>query len=144
MTEQYLLICSFGTLDLYFDLVDRWVVKKGSTEEAISPLGNRAMLMCLPLLEIEFATFKAKLMAGIEQRIERSTEAFSTFPVQQLVSVALFSESVYWIDLALSWAVIIDIDDKSISHLLILSTNTLYPQAIRHKAKRIYFSKHTN
>jgi hypothetical protein len=102
-------------------------------------LRAKASLLWLPLLEHEYPTVRAALLAGLAQASRQPVEQrMATFPVQDLLVLVLTSgASLYWVDLALSWASHIGLAPDLISVVRALALNPAIGQSTRHRAKRL-------
>jgi hypothetical protein len=135
-------IASFGALDVYCGPDEQWTVQSGLHACDTAGLRAKASLLWLPLLEHEYPTVRAALQAGLAQAgLQPVEQRMVTFPVQDLLALVLTSgASLYWVDLALSWASHVGLAPDLISVVRALALNPAIGQQTRHRAKRLYYT----
>ena len=115
-----------------------WVISKNqkSTELTLEVLDGLNFITWLPILELKVSTFKEMLLNGLAALNLRECE-IESFPFCKLLSIALKSGSLHWIDVATLWL----LDDPSLyldKDLLIkLQNEKKIPQNIQHRIKKI-------
>jgi hypothetical protein len=119
-----------------------WAVKSGPHWCDTPRLEAKASLLWLPLLEHDYLTVRAALLAGLQYiSLEPVVERLATFPVQHLLRLVLTSGcSWYWVDLALGWASQLPLDPDVRQLVQVLALDHTVPQPTRHRAKRLYYT----
>jgi hypothetical protein len=140
MYRPRVFVCSFVTTDLYLEEPESWLVRRGAQEANGTQLHEQASLLWLPLLERDFPTFRAHVLAGLLGEPAQKQSLFATFPLLDLLRVGLSSPSAYWLGLALAWVQYLPSKQELSDQLLALYKDHRLPQHIRHHAKRCYFT----
>jgi hypothetical protein len=135
-----LFICSIGDIAIFFDGRDSWLAKKGSYEADSQALRAGITLGWLPLLEVEYPAFRAHVLAELQVHFPQRSDVFTTFPIRELVLLALASASAYWTERALHWAAYLPPDAELQRHLKDVWADKTFPQRVRHQAKRLFFT----
>lgn len=135
-------IATSGALNIYIGPNDQWTVQSGSHTCDTAGLRARNSLLWLPLLEQDYPTFRQTVLTGLSLvGTEQATHRWTTFPVQELLLLALTSGvSLYWVNLALAWATEVGPGPEVLQQVRALALNPSIPQPTRHRAKRLYYT----
>ena len=120
---------------------NNWIVKKDGYEADTLALQTRTALGWLPLLEQAYPVFRAQVVAGLQRHVPDSSETLATFPLKDLLRLALTSASAYWVELALAWAVYDSVDEEMRALFSALMVDKTLPQRVRHQAKRLLYRR---
>ena len=136
------LIASFSALDVYCGPDGQWTVQSGPHACDTAGLRARGSLLWLPLLEHEYPAVRAALLAGLARAgLQPVEQRMATFLVQDLLALALTSgASLYWVDLALTWASHVGLAPELIPVVRALALDPSIGQPTRHRAKRLYYT----
>lgn len=128
------------------DTKNTWLQLINNPHKDINRLENNLALYSefndglLSLLEISIKNFKEGL-AGALRTNKFSALLAETFPYELVILNGLYSDSDWWVELALDWLMHLPTKDKYNYKPLIylidkIANNKAYSQNIRHKAKR--------
>jgi hypothetical protein len=89
-------------------------------------------------LEFKYAQV-VKNLTVFEESFHVQEDLVSLFPFVELVKAGLEWETSYWVELALSWCVELDLGQQSLlkNHLAQLTQEKQLTQNVRHKSKKI-------
>lgn len=135
-------VATVGEREVYVGEHDNWMVKHGSHWCDTPGLRAHKSLLWLPVLEHEYPVVHAALLAGLVLAgLQPAEPRMATFPVQDLLALAFTSgASLYWVDLALTWASQVGVSPDLVPLVRALALNPAMEQAIRHRAKRLYYT----
>jgi hypothetical protein len=142
MRPSPLHVATFSEYEVYVGADDNWAVLNGPHWCDTPALQAKASLLWLPLLEHDYRAVHAALLSGLRQaNPEQAAPLLATFPVQDLLRLALMSEcSGYWVALALGWAAQVELALDLRRAVRTLALDHTVPQSTRHRAKRLYYT----
>jgi len=134
-------VFSFDTLHFYFNGTNRWAVEKDNDSKGLAYIADEQdFVKILPLLKMEFSDFMNKIQYGlfINFNGHEYEGKENTFPLYNLLCTALFSNSEYWVKLALHWVPFVRFNLRE--ELIKASMNSNYSQSVRHHAKKLAYA----
>jgi len=134
---DFQLIGEFQGIELGYSVGSSWAVRKAGFIVKLTLEDRRNTLVWLPLLKGEYADFQQVLDEGLERAGLLGT--VEDFPLAELLSTALSSQSDYWAALGIQWAQASQ-HAKALKKLLaLLMVDKAVSQGTRHAAKRLFF-----
>lgn len=134
-----MLIQRIDSLELFFTKSNGWSIRKGDhTYELDKELINQPFIYWLPLLEND----PIKLVRNIDVNLKEQgfpDNFLSSFPVVDLIKIALISSSIHWTKAALKWIEQLNLEYDFTNELeeLIKSPLLKKKQSLKHRIYRI-------
>ncbi|HWJ29473.1 MAG TPA: hypothetical protein VNS32_23240 [Flavisolibacter sp.] len=131
-------IFSFQGIKIGVTIENSWIIRKGDhfLDLRFDSISNT--IFWLPILEIDYNEFTETLKGALEtlKRKDLIPKLLDSLPINEMLNIALLSDSKYWVKLAMEW--VDKIPDKNIfaNALERICKDKKYSQKLRHASMK--------
>jgi hypothetical protein len=133
--HEYIDIAYFNGVHIAVSIDFFWIFYKGEQHINLKEDKIEDSIFWLPILETDYLSINNELRLSLREN-KLSEEIIASFPFNNIIDVALRSNSQYWVPLAFGW--LKEIGDKAYfkKSLQLIIDNKKYSQGIRHTSMK--------